>query len=221
MSGAASESHARNKIRVILVDDKDTIHQEIGALLSSFDDIELVAHGCTGEEAIALCDQFQPDIVLMDIVMPGLNGIDATEAIIIHHPDTKIIAMTGLNDARAVQEMITAGAVGYVLKETHPEELASILRTVYSGKSVFSKEAVKNVLAPKPTVYSRPDYGLTRREAEILRYLIDGMSNSEIATALTISQATVKFHISNILRKLGVGTRSAAVALATKQGFAL
>lgn len=207
----------RNKIRVILVDDNSTIHFEIGALLMALDDIDLVAQGYTGEEAVKLCDQHQPDIVLMDIAMPVMNGVDATKIIISRHPKTNIIAMTGSSDASTVQEMITAGAMSYVLKETHPEELASVIRAAHSGKAVFSTEVVKNAL--NPTAHSPHDYGLTPREIEILGSMVEGRTNPEIAELLMISQATVKFHVSNIFRKLDVKTRSAAIILASKQGL--
>ncbi len=147
----------RNKIRVILVDDHHTIHLEIGALLKSLDDIELVAQGRTGEEAIRLYDQYRPDIVLMDVVMPVLNGVEATKAIVSRHPAAKIIAMTGFSDTSTVQEMLGAGAVGYVLKEAHPEELASVIRAVQSGKAVFSTEVVKNALHSNRAVHAQND----------------------------------------------------------------
>jgi DNA-binding NarL/FixJ family response regulator len=208
------------RIRVILVDDQRTIHLEIGALLQTFADIELVGQGETGQAAVELCDQLQPDVVLMDIAMPVMTGIEAARAILKRHPHIRIIAMTGLEDASTVQEMIGAGAVGYILKDSHPEELANTIRTVKDGKSVFSSAVIRPLLnqiaaAPK----SAHDYGLTRREMEILRCMVEGKTNPEIAAALTVSLATVKFHTSNILRKLGVTSRAAAIVLATKQGL--
>ncbi len=208
----------QNKIRVILVDDNDTIHHEIGELLAAFDDIDLVAQGRTGQEAVELCDQYLPDVMLMDISMPVMNGINATKMIILRHPNTRIIALTGIGDIKIVQEMIAVGAVGYVLKETHPEELASTIRAVNDGKLVFSSEVVKPLLNPSlQKIHARHDYNLTPREMELLRCMVEGKTNPEIAENLMISLATVKFHISNILRKLDVKSRSTAISMAVKQ----
>ncbi len=209
-----------DKIRVILIDDHETIHLEIGALLSTLDDIELLAEGYTGEDAVRLARQYQPDVVLMDVAMPTMNGIEATKAITALYPRIKILTLSGMDDVKTVRQMIAAGAVGYVLKEARPEELAVTIRDVHGGKAVFSSELVDALLKPNPAVaQSIQDYGLTRREVEILRCLAESMTNAEIAEALTISQATVKFHISNILRKLNVNTRSGAVVLAARQGI--
>jgi len=211
---------SQHRIRVILIEDDSAIQFEIARLLSLFEDMELVAQGGDGDEAVSLCEREQPDVVLMDIAMPRMNGIEATRTIMNRRPETKIIAMTSYGDRSTVQEMLSAGAVGYVLKEIHPEELATIIRMIYSGKSVLSKEVLKSALEAKSTVQSQPqDYGLTQREIEIIQYMANGASNPEIAEALTISQATVKFHVSNILRKLGVSSRSAAIILASKQGL--
>jgi two-component system, NarL family, response regulator LiaR len=207
-----------NRIRVILVDDHSTIHVEIGALLGTLDDIEVVAHGRTGAEAISLCDEHEPDIVLMDNVMPVMNGIDATREIMTRHPDMKIIAMSGFDDRESVQAMLKAGAAGYVLKTAFPEDLANIIRAVYDGNSVLSREIMQTILQPAEMV-PQGSYGLTRREIEVLRYMAAGKTNAEIAVKLTVSHATIKFHISNILRKLGVESRSSAVVLATKQNL--
>ncbi|MEO8394465.1 MAG: response regulator transcription factor [Chloroflexota bacterium] len=213
-------SKIKKNIRVILVDDHSTIHREIGALLTTLEGIELVGQGRTGAEAVTLCDEHQPDIVLMDIVMPVLNGIDATKVIMAQRPQTKIIAMSGFDDRESVQAMLAAGAAGYILKTARPEDLANTIRAVYDGNSVLTWEVMQTLLAP-PVVVAQPtqDFGLTRRELEILRSMVDGKTNPEIAHLLTVSPSTVKFHTSNILHKLGVETRSAAVALATKQNL--
>ncbi len=206
----------QQKIQVILVDDHITIHLELGEMLKLMDDIELVAQASNGLDAVRLCEQHQPDVVLMDVMMPGMDGIEATRAICAQHPQIKVLAMSGLDTPDAVQAMIDAGAVGYVLKEAHPKELMSTIRTVASGKAVFSAELMSGLLKRHA---EPPDYGLTRREVEILGYLVEGKANIEIAQALTISAATVKFHVSNILHKLNVPTRAAAIALAAKQGL--
>ena len=210
-------SRSSSKIRVVLVDDHSTIHLEIGALLKSFDDLELVGQGRTGLEAVRLSDEYQPDIILMDMVMPVMNGIDATRLILERHPQIKIIAMSGFDDRDTVQAMLDAGAVGYILKTAHPEDLVNSLRAVYDGQSVLSREVMKTILS-RPESPAR-DYGLTRRELEILRLMVEGKTNPEIASALTISASTVKFHTSNIFQKLGVESRAAAIVLAAKQNL--
>lgn len=207
-----------NRIRVILVDDHSMIHIEVGALLATLDDIEVVAHGRTGAEAISLCDEYVPDVLLIDNVMPVMNGIDATREIIARHPDMKVIAMSGFDDRESVQAMLKAGAAGYVLKTAFPEDLANIIRAVYDGNSVLSREVMQAILEPVPAAPVGA-FGLTPREIDVLKFMAAGKTNAEIAVLLTVSQATVKFHISNILRKLNVDSRSAAVMLAAKQNI--
>lgn len=203
-------------IRVILIDDRKTIHEEIGALFSVWEDIELVAQGYNGEEAINLCEQHQPDLILMDIAMPVMNGVVATRAITSRFPGVKVIAMSGIDDSAVVQNMIKAGAIGYMLKEAHPEELASTIRTVISGRSVFSTNLIKplfNDLRPQQ------DFGLTIREQQVLALMAQGQTNAQIAFELGISQPTVRFHLNNILEKLEVETRSEALVLAAHKGL--
>jgi two-component system, NarL family, response regulator LiaR len=212
-------SLSQPKIRLILVDDHSSIHLEVGELLKLLDDVELVAQASNGMEAVKLCDQHQPDIVLMDIVMPIMDGIEATREILARYPQIKILAMSGLDEPAAVQAIIDAGAVGYLLKEAHPKEFVSTIRAVASGKAVFSAEVMTALFRRQTDTTKPPDYGLTRREVEILSYLVDGKGNMEIAQALTISPTTVKFHVSNILHKLNVTNRAAAIALASKQGL--
>ena len=208
------------KIRVVLIDDHDTVHLEIGELLATFADIELVAQGRNGKEAILLCDQLQPDVVLMDISMPIMDGITATKAIAPRHPNTRIIALSGLDNSETVQQMIAAGAVSYVLKDAHSEELAGAIRVVHGGKSVFSTDLVKPLLNQDPAGLKAPrDYGLTRREVDILRAMGEGLNNSEVAYKLSISTATVRFHLTHIIQKLGADSRSEALIIAARQNL--
>lgn len=203
-------------IRVILVDDNEIIHKEISALFATWDHITLIAQGRNGEEAIELCEKHQPDIVLMDISMPLMNGVVATRAIISRQPYIKIIAMSGIDDTNIVHNMIQAGAAGYVLKESNPDELASTIRAVYDGKAVFSSKIMKPLLTAQN---QRQDYGLTQRELQVLSLLAQGQTNAQIAHELGISQPTVRFHLNNVLEKLHVETRSEALVLAARQGI--
>lgn len=206
------------KIRLILIDDNDTIHAEIGGVLKTLDDIDLVAQGHTGEDAITLCEHYHPELVLMDISMPVMDGITATKVITAQQPDIRIVALSGRGDAKTVHAMIEAGAVGYVLKDTHPEELANTIRTVCGGSSVFSTDLVKPLLAKSPFAAKSPqDYGLTRRELDILREMSLGLNNGEVADKLHITTATVRFHLTNIIQKLGAENRTEALIITTRQ----
>ncbi|MBK8024038.1 MAG: response regulator transcription factor [Chloroflexi bacterium] len=207
-----------DKIRVLLVDDQETIHQEIGGLLSSFDNITLSAQARDGQQAVALCDAAAFDVVLMDISMPVMDGIAATRAILARHPGIRILAMSGIDDAVTVQRMLSAGAIGYILKDTHPEELESTIRTVHSGKSVLSADVMRPLLNRALASTKTPrDYGLTRREIDILQAMALGLNNSEVADRLYISVATVRFHLTNIIVKLGAENRTEALIIAVRE----
>ena len=210
-----------NAINIILVDDRSGIHIAVEQVLSIQDDIKLVAHGNSGQEAIELCDTYKPDIVLMDVIMPGMNGIEATRAILDQHPKIKVLALSSFQDQEAIKGILEAGAVGYVLKtaDALTDTLIDTIRDVYNGKSVLSPTILSMLLQPSPPEQIRPStfYGLTRRELEILRYLTEGKNNNEIADMLTVSLSTVKHHVSSILSKLNASTRTEAVSLAVKQ----
>jgi NarL family two-component system response regulator LiaR len=203
-------------IRIAVIDDHTKVHMNIEAALATFEDLDLVAHGSNGREALQLCMECHPDIVLMDVIMPGMNGIEATQAIHARFPDIKILALSSFQDDEAVHAMLQAGAIGYVLKTASIDELAHTIRSAYTGSSVFSPEVVHALLNP-PQETPRRDFGLTPREREVLRLLVNGSNNAEIAEALTISLSTTKFHVSRIFAKLGVTSRVEAVALAVEK----
>ncbi|MBC7871813.1 MAG: response regulator transcription factor [Chitinophagaceae bacterium] len=211
----------RPTIKIILIDDRSAIHIAIEQVLSMEDDIQLIAHGNSGQEAIELCDTYHPDVVLMDVIMPGMNGIEATRAILDEHPKIKILALSSFQDQEAVKGILEAGAVGYVLKtaDALTETLIDTIRDVYNGKSVLSPTILTMLLQPPPSKQTElpPNYGLTRRELEILRYMAEGKNNTEIADTLTVSLSTIKHHVSSILSKLNATTRTEAVSLAVKQ----
>jgi two-component system, NarL family, response regulator LiaR len=201
------------RIRVAVVDDHLKVHIAIEAAVESFEDLELVAHGSNGREALHLCADFSPHIILMDVMMPEQNGIEATRAIHEQYPNIKVLALSSFQDEEGVRAMLQAGAVGYVLKTSSIDDLAHTIRAAHSGKSVFSPEITQALLnVPRPE--APPEFGLTAREREVLKLLVDGLNNAEIAAALTISLSTAKFHVSSVFGKLGVTNRVEAVALA-------
>jgi len=205
-----------DRIRIVVVDDHIKVHMGIEAALAAFEDLDLVAHGSNGREALQLCKEHHPDVVLMDVIMPGMNGIEATQAIHTQFPEIKIVALSGFQDDEGVRAMLQAGAIGYVLKTASIDDLAHTIRTAYSGKSVFSPE-VMNILLNLPQDKPPQDFGLTSREREVLKLLVNGLNNAEIAQALTISLSTTKFHVSRVFAKLGVTNRVEAAALAVEK----
>jgi NarL family two-component system response regulator LiaR len=205
-----------DRIRIAVVDDHVKVHMGIEAALESFEDLELVAHGSNGQEALQLCADHRPDIVLMDVIMPEMNGIEATRAIHERFPGIKVLALSSFQDEEAIRAMLQAGAVGYVLKTSSIGDLAHTIRAAHAGKSVFSPEVTQVLLQPAQTPPPQ-DFGLTPRERDILKLMAEGLNNREIAVALTISLSTAKFHVSSVLAKLGVTNRVEAVALALEK----
>lgn len=206
----------KNIIRVVLVDDHAQIHRTVQVILGATTDIELVGQGANGQEGIVLCEQYQPDIVLMDVVMPVMDGIQATKELHERYPDIKILVLSSFQDHESVYAMLRNGAVGYLTKDALSQDLADTIRATMQGKMVFSSEAGAQLLSPpQPAV----DYHLTDRELEVLVLLAEGLTNQQTAHQLSISQSTLKYHMSNIYRKLGVQTRSEALVLAAKNNL--
>jgi NarL family two-component system response regulator LiaR len=205
-------------IRIVLVDDHIKVHRAIAAAVGVWDDLELVGQGSNGIEAIQLCEEHTPDVVLMDVVMPGMDGIEATRVITERFPQIKVLALSSFQDEESVRSMLDAGAVGYLLKNSSIDDLAQTIRTAYRGTAVFSAEVTQVLLrSAAPTSAAPHDYGLTPREGEVLRLMVEGLNNRQIAEALVVSQSTAKFHVSRILAKLDVESRVEAVALAVEQ----
>jgi NarL family two-component system response regulator LiaR len=203
----------RKPIRVLLVDDHGVVRKGLRAFLLAYDDLELVGEAANGEQAVHLCEKLQPDVVLMDLVMPEMDGTAATRAIRRDCPQTEVIALTSFKDRELVEDALQAGAIGYLLKDVSADELANAIRAAHAGRPTLAAEAARALIQATRDPAS-PDYDLTNREREVLALMVEGRSNTEIARELVISVTTVKFHVSNILSKLGADSRTEAVAKA-------
>jgi len=205
-----------NPIRVLLVDDHAVVRSGLGAVLMANDEFKLVGEAGNGEEGVRLCQRLKPDVVLMDLMMPVMDGVAATREIHEKCPDTKVIALTSFKEKEYVEGALKAGALSYLLKNISAEELATAIRNAVAGQPRLSPEAAQVLIQDfkQPKV---EDFDLTEREKEILKLMAEGLPNSEIARRLVVSQSTVKFHVSNILSKLGVTTRTEAVSMALKK----
>ncbi len=203
------------KIKVMLVDDHNVVRSGLATFLRAYEDLELIGEAKNGREALNLCHKEQPDVVLMDLMMPEMDGIAATRAILAEYPQIKIIAMTSFEEEQLVQGVLAAGAISYLIKNVTSDELAKAIRDAVSGKSTLSPEAAR-VLVQATRPVKQPLFELTERELEVLKLVVEGQSNQRIAEALVISIATVKAHISNILSKLQVSSRAEAINYAIK-----
>lgn len=203
-------------IRVMLVDDHTMVRRGLATFLKIFDDLQLAGEAADGEAAIRLCAEIQPDVILMDMSLPIMDGTTATLAIRKQFPQTQIIALTSFKEWKLIKKALEAGAIGYLLKDVSADELAQAIRAAHSGRSTLSPEVAQALIqnANKPPI---PGHDLTAREHEVLILMVEGLTNSQIAGKLTVSPSTIKSHVSNILSKLGVASRTEAVALALKE----
>jgi len=200
-------------IRVMLVDDHAVVRSGLKAFLMVFDDMQLVGEASSGQEAIQLIERVQPDVVLMDLIMPDLDGAATTRSIRTRWPNIQVVALTSFREDDLVKSALQAGAIGYLLKNVGADELADAIRSAYAGRPTLAPEAAQ-VLIQASRQPVQPGFDLTEREREVLSLLVKGMSNNDIADRLVVSRSTVKVHVSSILSKLNVSSRTEAVALA-------
>jgi len=202
----------------MLVDDHGMVRKGLAAYLSSAADILLAGEARDGQEAVELCEQLRPDVVLMDLVMPKMDGVAATRLIRQRCPEVRIVALTSFQERDLVRDALQAGAISYLLKDVTGEALAEAIRSAHAGRSTLAPEAVRALIQDKEDDLQLIE-PLTDREREVLERLVQGLENPEIAVRLTISPSTVKVHVSNILSKMGVANRKEAIALALKHGL--
>ena len=208
-------------IRVVVVDDQRLFAETLARIIGMQPGMEVAGEAHTGEDAVALCLEEEPDVVLMDLSMPVMDGISATRKIRNLLPRTRIVILTVHTDDAHVFQGIKAGAQGYILKDCSPEELADAIRTVHSGDTIMAPDVAEKMLTTFEGIRSEADVAprLTERELEVVRALARGQSNKEIAQALDISEKTVRNHASNIYKKLHIFDRTQAVIYAIRKGL--
>jgi NarL family two-component system response regulator LiaR len=205
-------------IKVMLVDDHPIVRDGLNSLLRVVADMELAGEAGNGREALARCQESLPDVILMDIVMPGMDGLEATRLILGQYPEVKIVVLTTFPEEDLVQEALEAGAVGYLLKNASAATVADAIRSAYAGEPALAPEATQALIRAR-TGPPKPGHDLSKREKEVLALIVEGLSNDEIAERLLISPSTVRHHVSGCTSKLGASNRTHAAALAVEHGL--
>jgi NarL family two-component system response regulator LiaR len=205
-------------IRVMLVDDHKMVRRGLATFLKVFDDLELAGEAATGEAAIELCGRLLPDVILMDMLMPDIDGVTVTTVIRQRYPTVQVIALTSFKEESLVQGALQAGAIGYLLKDVSAETLAQAIRDAHAGRTTLAQEATQ-ALIHATTQPPALGHDLTEREREVLTWLVAGLNNREIAVQLGVSPSTIKSHVSHVLAKLDVASRTEAAALAVRHGL--
>jgi NarL family two-component system response regulator LiaR len=202
-------------IRVLLVDDHTMVRRGLATFLKIYDDLALAGEAADGKEALDLCEKTKPDVVLMDLVMPGMDGVAATRAIRARFPDVQVLALTSFKENERIRNVLEAGAIGYLLKDITADDLADAIRLAHLGRSTLAPEAAQSMVeaATQPPA---PGLDLTDRERVVLALVVEGLNNTQIAARLFVSPSTIKSHVSNILSKLGVSSRTEAATLALR-----
>ena len=204
-----------DKIRLLIVDDHKVVRNGLRVFISLYDDLEVVGEAKNGQQALEQCATHRPDVVLMDMVMPVMDGPTATRLIREQFPEIQILALTSFDEEELVHQAIEAGAVGFLYKDVEEQELIDAIRSAREGRPVLAPDAMKALMhRTTDSAESSKVEPLTRREREVLNLVARGMTNPQIAEQLVISTSTVQFHVHNILGKLGVGTRTEAASIA-------
>ncbi|HEX7102854.1 MAG TPA: response regulator transcription factor [Nitrolancea sp.] len=207
-----------DRIRVLIVDDHEMVRSGLAAFLVGAPDMEPIGEASNGEEAIRCCGEIQPDVVLMDMMMPGIDGVEATCVIHQRWPHIRVIALTSFADDDLVKRVLQAGAMSYLLKNVAAADLATAIRSAMVGRPTLAPEATQALIS-QATRPAAPGHDLSPRELDVLALMKRGLSNRAIADELIISRSTVDFHVSNILSKLSVSSRTEAVALAIQHSL--
>lgn len=216
----------QKKIRVLIADDHQVVREGLSAILKTKEDIEVIGEARDGVEAVEKAKELKPDVILMDISMPRMNGVEATRRIKLEQPQIGIVVLTMYEEEEYIFDLVKAGATGYMLKNSDSAQIIKAIRSTYQGESMLQPSVATKILsefshlsqrpAPKP---SRNDRALTDREIQVIKLIADGKTNKEIANALTISEKTVKNHVRNIFQKLDVDDRTQAAIIAIKNGW--
>ena len=222
MSEERGEGALEGTIRVLVVDDHAIVRKGICALLATEPGIQVVGEAKEGQEAVSKTARLRPEVVLMDLVMPGMDGLEAIRRILADQPEVRILVLTSFAGDDKIFAAIRAGALGYLLKDSGPEELILAIKQVHSGQSSLHPAIARRLLqelSHNPDRAAKAE-ALTERELEVLRLVAKGLSNDEIARSLSISEATVRTHVSNILAKLSLDSRTQAALYALREGLA-
>ena len=202
-------------IRVMIVDDYTMVRRGLATFLKAYDDLQLAGEAESGEAAIQLCAEIMPDVILMDMVLPIMDGAATTRSIRRLYPQIQVIALTSFKQGELIKNALEAGAIGYLLKDVSADDLARAIRAAHTGRATLSPEAAQ-ALVETANLPPLPGLDLTDREREVLALMVEGLNNTQIAGRLTVSPSTIKSHVSNILSKLGVASRTEAVTLALR-----
>jgi NarL family two-component system response regulator LiaR len=210
-----------SSIKVLLVDDHEMVRIGLAAVLGTEEGIEVVGEASNGQDGIRLAQEYRPDVVLMDLVMEGMDGIETTRRLLQLYPDCKVIVLTSFLDDEKMYPVIEAGAFSYLLKTSRASEIASAIRAAAKGQSILESQVASKIMNRfrQPKEAAAPHSELTEREMEVLRLIAAGKSNQEVADDLFIGIKTVKFHVTNLLAKLGVEDRTQAAIYAFKNGL--
>lgn len=206
------------RVRVMLVDDHSMVRVGLATVLQGYDDLELAGEAASGEEAIQRCAEMAPDVILMDMALPRMSGTEAIRLIRSEHPTVQVLVLTSYNEGRLVMDALEAGAIGYLLKDVSASELVRAIRAAHIGRATLSPQAAQGLVA-EANLPPKPGLELTPREREVLTLMVEGLNNGQIGERLTISASTVKSHVSHVLSKLDVATRTEAVTLALRQNI--